>query len=94
MRTVTQNAALEVAYIAVHLLEILQNEFPGSTLAQFKGEVSSSDCQLTYAIWNGTKYVNETALFKIDTVTGELKAKESFDCEERDRHAVRGFAVR
>uniref|UniRef100_A0A183EXY1 Cadherin domain-containing protein n=1 Tax=Gongylonema pulchrum TaxID=637853 RepID=A0A183EXY1_9BILA len=70
-----------------------ENEFPGSVLAQFTAEVSSSDCQLTYAIWNGTKYVNETELFMIEPTTGELKAKVSFDCEEQDRHAVREFCI-
>lgn len=34
------------------------------------------------------KYVGETELFMIDVLTGELKAKEMFDCEENDRHAV------
>ncbi|VBB34173.1 unnamed protein product, partial [Acanthocheilonema viteae] len=65
-----------------------ENEFPGSTLAKFKGVVSSEDCQVTYAIWNGVKYVAETELFIIDTLTGELKAKEMFDCEENDRYAL------
>ncbi|VDO23328.1 unnamed protein product [Brugia timori] len=64
------------------------NEFPGSTLAKFEGTVSSDDCPVTYAIWNGMKYVGETELFTIDSLTGELKAKEMFDCEKNDRHAV------
>uniref|UniRef100_A0A0R3RJR3 Cadherin domain-containing protein n=1 Tax=Elaeophora elaphi TaxID=1147741 RepID=A0A0R3RJR3_9BILA len=65
-----------------------ENEFPGQTLAKFEGAVSSKDCQVTYAIWDGMKYVAETDLFIIDALTGELKAKVMFDCEESDRHAL------
>lgn len=50
------------------------------------------DCQITYAIWNGVKYAIETELFIIDALTGELKAKEMFDCEKNDRHGV-SFAL-
>lgn len=34
------------------------------------------------------EYVVETELFIIDALTGELKAKQMFDCEKSDRHAV------
>ncbi|CAG9533294.1 unnamed protein product [Cercopithifilaria johnstoni] len=71
-----------------NVIYVNENEFPGSILAKFKGEVSSEDCQITYAIWNGMKYVAETELFIIDVLTGELKAKEMFDCEKNDRHAL------
>ncbi|VDN83893.1 unnamed protein product, partial [Brugia pahangi] len=71
-----------------NVVYVNENEFPGSTLAKFEGTVSSKDCPVTYAIWNGMKYVGETELFTIDSLTGELKAKEMFDCEENDRHAL------
>lgn len=34
------------------------------------------------------EYVDQTELFAINTVTGEMKARKMFDCEEKDRHAV------
>ncbi|VDK80581.1 unnamed protein product, partial [Onchocerca ochengi] len=71
-----------------NVVYVNENEFPGVTLAKFEVTVSSEDCQITYAIWNDMKYVNETELFMIDTLTGELKAKKMFDCEEHDRHAL------
>uniref|UniRef100_A0A1I7VDM4 Cadherin domain-containing protein n=1 Tax=Loa loa TaxID=7209 RepID=A0A1I7VDM4_LOALO len=71
-----------------NVIYVNENEFPGSILAKFEGIVSSKDCPVTYAIWNGKKYVGETELFTIDALTGELKAKEMFDCEENDRYGL------
>ncbi|MCP9261414.1 BMA-CDH-7 [Dirofilaria immitis] len=59
-----------------NIIYVNENEFPGATLAKFTGTVSSDDCQITYAIWDGVKYVGETELFVIDALTAELKAKK------------------
>ncbi|KAM3719724.1 Cadherin-23 [Dirofilaria immitis] len=71
-----------------NIIYVNENEFPGATLAKFTGTVSSDDCQITYAIWDGVKYVGETELFVIDALTAELKAKKMFDCEKNDRYAL------
>uniref|UniRef100_A0A1I8EXD5 Cadherin domain-containing protein n=1 Tax=Wuchereria bancrofti TaxID=6293 RepID=A0A1I8EXD5_WUCBA len=71
-----------------NVVYVKENELPGLTLAKFEGTVSSKDCPVTYEIWNGMKYVGETELFTVDALTGELKAKQMFDCEENDRHAL------
>uniref|UniRef100_A0A915PYH9 Cadherin domain-containing protein n=1 Tax=Setaria digitata TaxID=48799 RepID=A0A915PYH9_9BILA len=71
-----------------NVIYVNENEFPGQILTKFEGMAPSKDCQITYSIWNGMKYVSETELFSIDALTGELKAKKMFDCEEHDRHAL------
>ncbi|VDM45688.1 unnamed protein product [Toxocara canis] len=70
------------------VFEIKENVEPPKLLARFVGEVPSEECELTYAIWDGNSYVNETELFAVKTDTGELLSRKAFDYEHKNRHSV------
>uniref|UniRef100_A0A915AFR7 Cadherin domain-containing protein n=1 Tax=Parascaris univalens TaxID=6257 RepID=A0A915AFR7_PARUN len=70
------------------VFEIKENEEPPKFLAQFIGEVPSDECELTYAIWDGNAYVNETEFFTMKTDSGELLSRKAFDYEQKNRHSL------
>uniref|UniRef100_F1KSD0 Cadherin-87A n=1 Tax=Ascaris suum TaxID=6253 RepID=F1KSD0_ASCSU len=70
------------------VFEVRENEEPPKLLAQFIGEVPSDECELTYAIWDGSAYVNETELFTMKTDSGELFSRKAFDYEQKNRHSL------
>ncbi|KIH65936.1 cadherin domain protein [Ancylostoma duodenale] len=62
-----------------------ENMLPGTTIGTVSAEELNPKCEMKYLLWDPLmhKYTNETKIATIDTRSGELKSKISFDYEKQ-----------
>ncbi|CAJ0608102.1 unnamed protein product [Cylicocyclus nassatus] len=62
-----------------------ENMPPGSVIGSVLATKLNDKCELKYLLWDplSHKYTNETSIASIDTVTGEIRSRKSFDYEKQ-----------
>ncbi|VDM81732.1 unnamed protein product [Strongylus vulgaris] len=75
------------AFIGDRNLEFLINENmpPGTKMGTTSAVKLNDKCELKYLLWDpmSHKYTNETKIASIDTITGEIRSRISFDYEKQ-----------